>query len=198
MIQQCETRPPAGEREPQNNFDKTHSTSINAHGEVEAAFLRAAFRVPARTLIGLAETLEESDFHRTAAWRIFTAAATIARRLASTGEETTPVDPGLALAELQSGGHFRDDTKHLLMAAISGGFSVAATNEIEPLAVALKANRLRRECKVIGSYLAEVALAGSDSELQRALGHTHKLHALAQRAGLQNTATEKEVRNHAA
>ena len=198
MIQQCETRPPAGEREPQNDFDKTQFTSVNAHSEVEAAFLRATFRVPARTLTGLAETLEESDFNSAAAWRIFTAAVTIARRLASTGEETTPVDPGLALAELQSAGHFRDDTKHLLTTTISGGFSVAATNDIHPLARALKANRLRRECKVIGSYLAEVALAGSDSELQRALGHTLKLHALAQRAGLQNTATEKEARTHAA
>lgn len=184
MTTQCETRPPTGEREPRNDFDKTQFTSINAHEEVEAAFLRAAFRISASQLAATAQHLEEPDFHRPAAWQLFRTIVTIAHEQVTRGDGRTSIDPGRVLAELQSDGRFRDDTKHLLTAAISGGFSVAASNDIHPLARALKANRLRRECKVIGSYLAEVALAGSDSELQRALGHTLKLHALAQRAGL--------------
>lgn len=184
MTTQCETRPPTGEREPRNDFDKTQFTSINAHEEVEAAFLRAAFRVSASQLAATAQHLEEQDFHRPAAWQLFRTTATIAHEQVTRGDGRTSIDPGRVLAELQSDGRFRDDTKHLLTAAISGGFSVAATNEIEPLAVALRRNRLRRACRIVGESLATVAAEGSDRDLARTLTHAAAIPALADRANL--------------
>lgn len=193
MTAQCETRPPAGEREPRNDFDKTHSTSSNGLLEVQTSMIRGLFGLPARRVRELIATLEPRDC-TLAAWEVLEAIKEATESQIEGGFPGEPPSPVRIMTILQNAGQYSAPVRATLEAATIGAWPAPCEVDTMDAVRSLTVLRARRAAESWGTQLAASATSGSLDDLRRDMGRFEAVERLFVRAGL---ASEKEAYNAA-